>query len=131
MALWANQGRLSTPTWVFIPKCHGLPFRVWCISVALLVSVLGRTRSDDDGGIHDGARAQLQALRLQDLADLGKQGCAQIVLLTQAAELQQRGPIGNTFTPEINAHEATQCRAVDQGFLAGLVGLRHGSKPSP
>lgn len=94
------------------------------LGIALALVVLGRAWRRDDGGIHDGADADLHALALQNLADLGEQGCAQLVLvvLEQAAELQQRRTVGHTLAAQVNAHEAAQRRAVQQRFFAGFVG---------
>jgi hypothetical protein len=90
--------------------------------IALAAGVLGRAGCRDDRGIDDGARAQLHALVLQHLADLGKQGCSQVMLLQQPSELQQRGAVGHTLTTQVDAHEAAQCSAVEQRLLARLVG---------
>src|SRR5215213_6339740 len=32
LTVWTKPEATSTPTWAFIPKCHWLPFFVWCIS---------------------------------------------------------------------------------------------------
>lgn len=87
-----------------------------------MLGVLGRTGRTDDGGVHDGSGAHLQASSLQHLADRGEQLFAQLVLLEQAPELQQRGAIGHTLAAQVDAHEAAQCGAVEQRLFAGLIG---------
>jgi len=42
---------------------------------------------------------------LQYLPNLSKQLLAQIVLLQQAAKLQQRGAVRHTFASQVDAHE--------------------------
>jgi hypothetical protein len=69
-----------------------------------------------------GAGADLQALGLQHLADLGEQGRTQIVCLQQAAKLQQRGRVGHALTAEVDAHEAAQRGTVEQCVFAGPIG---------
>jgi hypothetical protein len=91
------------------------------LGIALTLGVLGRRRCRDDGGVHDSAGANLQALVLQHLPDLGEQRRAQLVLLQQAPELQQRGAVGHPLTPQVNPHEAPQRHAVEQRFLASFV----------
>jgi predicted extracellular nuclease len=78
-------------------------------------------RRTDNGGIHDGAGADLQAATLQYLTYLGKQLFAELVMLKQAAKLQQRGAVRNALAAQVDPNESTQCRAVQQGFLAGYV----------
>jgi hypothetical protein len=43
------------------------------------------------------------------------------VLLEQAAEFQQGGGVRHAFASQVDAHEAAQCRAVEQRVFAGLV----------
>ena len=82
------------------------------LRVALLVGILRRTGRTDDRGVHDRAGANLQSVGLQNLADLGEQRLTQLVLLQQAAELQQRGRVGYPLTPQVDANETPQRRTV-------------------
>jgi hypothetical protein len=92
------------------------------LGIALLVRILRRAGRTDDRCVHDRAGAQLQPSGLQHLADGGEQLLAQIVVLQQAAKLQQRGAVGHALAPQIDTHEAAQRGAVQQRFFAGLVG---------
>jgi hypothetical protein len=92
------------------------------LGVTRAFGVLGRAGRTDDGGVHDGAGLELEAALLQDLADLGEQLLAQLVLIEQPAELEHRGGVWYRLAPEVDAHEAAQAGAVVQRFFAGLVG---------
>jgi len=92
------------------------------LRISRLVGVLGRTGGADQRGVHDGSGAHLQALGFQLLVHLQKQTRAKIVGFQQTTELQQRSGIGYTPTAKINSHEPPQRGAVQQGFLAGLIG---------
>ena len=51
--------------------------------ITRFVLIFGGTRCGNNGGIHDDAAAQLQAVSLQQLTDPGKDGCAQVVFLSR------------------------------------------------
>ncbi|MNN48458.1 hypothetical protein D3C81_1629360 [compost metagenome] len=82
------------------------------LGVACLLLVLRRAGCADDRGIHNGAGLQLHATCLQDSANLSKQPLGKLVLLQQAAKLQQRGGIRHRFTTQVNPDEAAQAGAV-------------------
>lgn len=65
------------------------------LGITRLVGVLGGAGRPDDGGVHDGSGLHLETTALQDRADLGKQGLAQLVVIEQAAKLEHRGGIGH------------------------------------
>ncbi len=96
--------------------------RLLHLGVALPIGVLGRARRGDDGGIHDGARAQLEPTLLQDAADHGEDGLPQVVALQQVAELADGGGIRHRLAAQVDANESTQCRRVVQRLLARGVG---------
>src|SRR3954471_13751233 len=82
----------STPIWAFIPKCHWLPFFVWCISGSRLCClVLGRGRRGDDRGVDDRPLAHQLAALLQQRADFVEQSLCQFVSLQPMPEMQHRG----------------------------------------
>ncbi len=92
------------------------------LGIALLVLVLRGTGRADDRRVHDGARTDLQAPGLQHLAHLGEQRLAELVRLQQASELQQRRGIRYAFASQVDAHEPSQGRAIEQCVLARGVG---------
>src|SRR4030088_771159 len=99
----------STPICAFIPKCHWLPFLVWCISGSRALSfVLRRRRGGDDGGIDDCSLAHQQAPLLQHRPDLVEQRPGQVVLLQPMAEVQHRRRVRNRRPPQVDARKVTQ-----------------------
>jgi hypothetical protein len=79
------------------------------------------TRRSNDGGIHDGAGVDLEASRLQLLADLGKQCFSQLVVIDECANLGDRCGVRQRLSPQVNANEAAQTGAVVQRLLTGQV----------
>ena len=61
------------------------------LGVASRTGVLGRTRRRDDGGVHDGSRAQQQPALFQQARHRIEDGFGQPVLLKQMAKAQNRG----------------------------------------
>lgn len=51
----------------------------------------------------------------------GEERSAKLVLLQCAAELQQRGAVGNAFAPQVDPHKPPRSHAVEQHVFAGLV----------
>jgi len=92
------------------------------LRVAALRLVLRRGRGGNQGGIHDGASAELQAVGLQQLPDLGEQPRADLVPLEQVAKLQQRGGIGHPLAPQVDAAKLAKGGYVVERLFAGLVG---------
>ena len=74
-----------------------------------------------NSGIHDSAAAQLQAVSLQQLADFGKDGCAQVVFLQQVAKVQQGGRVGYALAAQVNFAEVSKSCDVIQRVLTGFV----------
>ena len=113
----------STPMCAFIPKCHWLPFLVWCISGsrsrrAFLVEL---------GAAFD-RRVDDRALLHQQLA-LGEQRAhflentpRQFVRLQQMTELQERRRVRHRIDSQSDAREGAQRLAVIERVLARLVG---------
>jgi hypothetical protein len=92
------------------------------LRVAFALGILGRTRCTDDGRIHDGAGANLQAVGLQHVAHLRKQSSTEIVLFQQSPELQQRRRIRHPLATEVDADESPQRGAVEQRVLTSHIG---------
>jgi hypothetical protein len=117
------QSRLAIHTDVQLhPKVPLLTLpRLMHFGVSRLVRVLRGTGRTDDGGIHDGAGANLQATPLQYLADLGEQLLSELVALQQPAKLQQRRAIRHALAAQVNPNKSPQCGAVQQRFLAGFI----------
>ena len=89
--------------------------------ITRFVLIFGGTRCENNGGIHDGAAAQLQAVSLQQLADSGKDGCAQVVFLQQVAKVQQGGRVGYALAAQVNFAEVSKSCDVIQRVLTGFV----------
>jgi hypothetical protein len=96
--------------------------RLMHLGVSLVGCILGRAGRTNDGGVHDRARAHLHPTSLRYLAHFGKQLFSQLVLLQQPTKLQQRRAVRYPLAPQVNAHESAQGRAIEQRFLASLVG---------
>ena len=94
------------------------------LGVALAVLVLGRARRGDDGGVHHRALAHQQTALGEVRVDLGQDRCGQIMLLEQAAELQQRRGVGHVLAPQVDADELAHGLAVVQRVFQRLVGQR-------
>src|SRR5450830_637647 len=90
--------------------------------IASLVLVLGGAGRCNDGGVHNGTARELQPVRLQQLAYLGKQGGTDVVLLQQVTKAEQRGGIGHALSPQVDSTEFAKGGNVVQGVLASLVG---------
>ena len=91
------------------------------LRVARFVLVLGGAGRGNDGGVHDGAPAQGQAIGQQQLAYLGKDGFAQIVGLQQVAKVQQCGGVGHALAAQVNAAKCAKAVGVVQRVFAGHV----------
>jgi len=63
----------------------------------------------------------LEALALQDLTHLGKQGFAELVVIEKFAEFQYCGGIRHGFTPQVNAHKTAQAHTVVQRLFTSQV----------
>src|SRR5438270_13015643 len=106
----------STPICAFIPKCHWLPFLVWCISGSrawlLFLVEGGAARGGDDRGINDCSLAHQQSALLQHRPDLVEQRPGQVVLLQPMPEVQHRRRVRNRRHRQIDAGEAAQRLAI-------------------
>ena len=91
------------------------------LRISRFVLVLGGAGRGNDGGVHDGAPAQAQAIGLQQLAYLGEDGFAQIVALQQVAKVQQCGGVGHALMAQVNAAEGAKAVGVVQRVFAGHV----------
>ena len=91
------------------------------LRVAALLLVLGRRRCRDQRGIDDGAPGELHAVGQQQLAHLGEQRRADLVLLQQVAEVEQRGGIGHALAPQVDAAEIAKGSDVVERVLAGFI----------
>ncbi len=108
------------PAWIFIPiyqySLHGLVY-LW---IPLPFLVLVGTERCDQGGIHDRALGH----RHRSLAEMGFVGLknllAQLVLLQQVAEGQNRSLIGD----QLDAGKAAHCGHLDQGLFHGRIAER-------
>ena len=63
--------------------------------VAFTLPVLGGTRRRDDGGVHDAALPEQQALALEVLVDGREDVLGEVALLEQVAKVQDRRLVGN------------------------------------
>ena len=69
------------------------------LRMAALVFVLGRGRCRNQGRINYRATRELHSIRHEQLADLGKQGSAQMMRFEQVTEIEQGRGIGHSFRP--------------------------------
>ena len=92
------------------------------LGVALAVLVLRGTWRGNDGGVHHRALAHQQPTLGEVRVDLGQHGRRQVVLLKQAAELQQRRGVGHVLPPKVDADELSYGMAVVQRVLQCLFG---------
>jgi hypothetical protein len=90
------------------------------ISLALLI--LGRARGCDDRRIHHRTFSESQPLNGQMFVDGRKDAFGQLVLLQQAAKLEQGGGIGDAFTREVDADKSPDGLTVVKGVLSPFVG---------
>src|SRR4051794_31595931 len=113
----------STPICAFIPKCHWLPFLVWCISGsrALLLFFV-------EGGAAMMVASTIVPWRISNprsssIAPTSSNRCpGQVVLLQPMAEVQHRGRIGNRRHRQVDAGKVTQGLAIVKRVLQCLVG---------
>ena len=88
-------------------KYHCWFLRLWCISGSRALSAFSvELGGGEDRCVHDGARAPVQAQRLQHLTDLGKQSLTELVVFKQAAKLQQWRAVGESMLHKIHAQHA-------------------------
>ena len=92
------------------------------LRVARLVTVLGRGRRGDDGGIDDGAGRDLQPLGLQMPANFLEQALAQFVALQQVAKLAGGGLVRSAFPSQIDAHKFAHGQGIVESFFNRRVG---------
>src|SRR5258705_2419838 len=82
------------------------------LGVAARTRVLGRTRSRDDGRVHDGARAQQQPPCFQQVRHRIEDAMGQPVLLQQVAEAQNRTLVRHHLVAQLNPRETPHRLAV-------------------
>jgi hypothetical protein len=95
--------------------------RLMHVRVSALVFVLGRRRRADDGSIHDGAFADLDAMAVEMFEDVLEDGFAECVLFEQMAETANGRLIRRGAFPEIETDEAAHGGRVVEGVLGGGV----------
>ncbi len=86
------------------------------------IAVLGRTRRMDNGGIHNGASRDLEAVRGQISIDGLQQLCTQFMRLQQVAELAYRRLVRRWLTAQIDADKSPQRARIVERFLHRRVG---------
>ena len=99
--------------------CFESLVRLW---ITRIVLIFGGAGCCNDGGIDDGAAAQLQTIGQQQLADFGKDGSAQVVCLQQMAKAQERGGVGHAFAAQVSFAEVCEGCSVVQRIFAGFIG---------
>ncbi len=92
------------------------------LRIALTLAVLGRGRRCNQGCIHHRTLTQDQALGRQQGIDRGKDTLGELVLIQQAAKLQERRCIRRRFTRKIDPDKAADRLAVVNGILDPFVG---------
>ena len=106
----------------FIPKYHLLTLaRLMHLGVACAGRVLGRRRRMEDGRVHNRARADADAAILQIVVDRLQHGSAQIVLLQQMTEVQNRRLVRRCRTTQIDARKPPQRRRIVQPFFGARI----------
>ena len=91
------------------------------LRIALLVPVLGRRRRRDQGRVDNGPFAHHQAFAGQVPVDLIEDPACQIVLLEQAAELEQRRRVRRRLVRQVDADKAADGLAVVDRILDAFV----------
>lgn len=95
--------------------------RLMHFRIALLRFVLGRGGSMNDRGVHHGATLEQQALLFQGVVDRIHDRRGQLVLLQQAAELQDRRLVRHRFVEQVQPGKRPHARHVVQRvFHAGI-----------
>ena len=97
---------MSTPVWTFIPNYHWFP-----------LFVLGGAGSSNQSGINNRAQVHRHALCTEVCFDGLKDLLAQIVLLQQMPEVQDRGLIRNPIADQIDAGKPAHGWHLDQGLF--------------
>ena len=92
------------------------------LRITLALFVLGRACGIDDGGIHNRATADLQAVLLQIVLDQYEQLLAELVRFQQMTELSDRGLTPHRLPAQIDTDEAPHRRRVVQALLGRRVG---------
>jgi len=87
-------------------------------------STLGGAGCRDQGDIDDGALPQRHAPCAEEGFDRFKDLLAQIVLLKQVAEGQDRRLIRDPITDQLDTGKAAHCGYLDQGLFHGRVAER-------
>src|SRR3954452_1514874 len=117
----------STPIWAFIPKCHWLPFFVWCISGSRLCCLF----LVEDGAAmivasDNRSLPHQQTALFQQRADLVEQPLCQFVPFQPMPEMQHRGRVGDRVAVQYDPGKAAQRLAIVEGILDRFI-----SQPVP
>lgn len=91
------------------------------LGIPLLGPILGRTGRTDEGGIYNGAPADLHAVDGQICPNSDKELFSQLVGFQQMSKLADRRLIRDRLTAQINPHELPHGTRVVQRLFHGEV----------